>query len=1171
MKRVLSLVLAFMLVFSSILPAFAEEATFSEDGQKLVDYKIIAGTGNGDDAEGQLTRAAMTVLLAAMYGEKEVAETYAFTPSFTDVAEGKWYTPYIAYAEQKGWMSGDAAGGTFRPDDAMKAQEVNAMFLKALGYDVEWTAVNEKAEELEIAVDAADPTLVLRGEAFATILEVLDTPKMDETDTLGTALAIPNYSEPTPEAPETVAVSAARAVNSVVVEVELDSDLDAPTAITVDQFVVTDEDDAAVEVEKVEFAPWDADNYTVLVTVEGFEAGNLYTVTSGETAVNFGGIDADEDEPTVVDITSDDYNKVTIEFSEAVLIDDLTIELAEKYGDKDELAVVDWAYDGSDKVVVTTSEQAASTLYTSTIDGATDVAGNAMEEDDSQTFTGTAMDDSEQSVKNATADDFKTVTVQFNVNVDEATALDASNYTITEKYGDKKEIAIASVEMALDSDDEVIEDSVELTLADGLEGATLYELEVENVGTLYGEDYDSDADPVSFTGVEEDTDEPSGIVVTAVSNTQIKVTLTDDSDAADEYDLSLFAVTEKYGDNDELALIAIDDIDGKDIYIDTEEQSAATLYEMEVAEGLADKWGNVTDDELTDTFTGMGVADEISSITLNHNSDGVTLRVTFDQNYGDGALDVANYFIDGGIGYPTKVEEVSGSDVAVDLTIKETATGKLYEIEVNNIFNADDVEMDEDGLTATFVGKGDTTADPRLEAAVATDEQTIKLYFDTDVDDVAGVEDIANYTITGGGAALDLTNALFVKDVNTDLVMVLTLDKTTDGDVVDLAGADSDDLYTIVVANSDLDTDYDEIEVAANDDEVTEIAIEGIVASDASNVTVYFNQTVRTVVDGAITVDHDNDALTADVDFENGYAANDEGTQWVFAIATALDSTEELDVTVATPANITIGASSTGDVAYDADEVALTMAGNTDAADVISDVAVVMTNEKQMIVYFPEDMDSDDAETLAFYNLDPTGLDLTPVAASYDSDDYTVTLEFDTAVGTGTFDLEITNSVIYNRALTNYVNDADAAATDLAIEFAGSDADADLVLIDDVSIDGQVITIELNQAATAGSNFVDDGTELLKYFDITVNGSTALSGAAITTVKTFEADGTTPVVTSTADFSVIEVTVDAGLALTVNESGEIAFDAIDAAADTLTGINAEVQDDDQDAIVFVQE
>ena len=1163
MKRVLSLVLVLMLVLGTIMPAFAEVANtvaVSTETQELADMGVIAGDGTGFNEEGALRRSEFAVILSQLYGMKATAQAYELPASFTDLAEGAWYVPYIAYAESQGWMSG-MGDGTFAPDAFMTAQQVNAMYLKVLGYEVAWDAVNATAVEAGVAVDAADASLVLRGEAFMALRTTLDVTPVNGTAALGTTLPLVGYVAPVvePVAPATVEIVSAKALNDVVVEIELDDDLDAPVAVATDMFEVVS-DDTALEVASVMFAPWDEDNYTVLVTLaDTMAAGTLYSVASGETTENFGGIDEDDTEPTVIDVMSADYNEVTIEFSEAVLIDGLTVELEEKYGDQDELTVVSWSYDSSTEITVITSEQAAATLYTSAIDGAVDLAGNSMEdEDDSNSFTGTEMNDSEQSVNDADADDYLTITVKFDVKVDEATALVASNYSINEKYNGQDEVVVESVVLVDDDDcDAGFEGAtVELTLATGLEANTLYELEVANVGTLYGEDYDADADAVSFTGLAMDSDEPTGITVVAVSNTQITITINDDSDAADEYDLSMFTVTEKYGDQDELVLIDIDDIDDNVITINTEAQSTATLYEMEVAEGLADKWGNVTTDELTDTFTGKGVASEIEDITVAIDDDGVELTVTFDQNYGDGALDVANYNIDGGIGYPTKVEE-GDEDNEVVLTIKETSLGELYELTVTNIFNADDVAMDEDGLTATFVGTGDTVDAPRLEAAVALDEQTIKLYFDTDVDDINAIdtaaEVLAMITIMGD-VEVSTTNAIVEKDVNTDLVYVITLTGAADSNVT-LADADDENLYTITFhEDAGLDSDYTEVELAPNDDEATMIEISGLVSLDDSTVKVYFNQTVRTVADGAITIDHDYDALTAKVNFINGYSVNDAETEWIFGLATAMDSTEELDVLVAVPANINISGTSTN-IAFDADELELTMAGNADEADEIDDIAAVMTNEKSMVVYFPVDMNEAQAETVTNYSINSVN----PILVEYDDDDYTATLTFVAAITVNTYDL-VLEDTLTNKALTNNVEDA------LEVQFAVNTDDADMVLVEEVTVSGQVMTIELNQLAMAGADVTT--ANVLNLFDITINGTVATTASAISAVVVSTTEGGIDVDASATNFQFIEITFNAAT-LTLNGYGEVAFD--DPATVVLTGINAETADVEADPVVFVQE
>jgi hypothetical protein len=206
MKRVLSLVLVLTLVLGSIMPAFAEE-TLAQETVDLQSYGVVAGDDTGANEAGALKRAEMTVLLSKLYGMQAEAEAYELPGTFEDLdATWEGFVPYINFAKAQGWMSGDN-DTTFRPEDAMKAQEVNAMLLKALGYDIEWDMVNEKAEELGIAVVAADDTLVLRGEGFKAIRAALDKMPMDKEMTLGEELELTNYVAPVvvPEAYEMTA------------------------------------------------------------------------------------------------------------------------------------------------------------------------------------------------------------------------------------------------------------------------------------------------------------------------------------------------------------------------------------------------------------------------------------------------------------------------------------------------------------------------------------------------------------------------------------------------------------------------------------------------------------------------------------------------------------------------------------------------------------------------------------------------------------------------------------------------------------------------------------------------------------------------------------------------------------------------------------------------------
>ncbi len=196
MKRILSLVLALVITFGTILPNYAETTTDSQAGKDLMSYGIITGTENGLDETTALTRAMMATILADLYGKKKEAAVYEIPSSFTDVPDGKWFSKFIAYAEHQGWMIGEGNGLTFRPDDTMTTQEVNAAYLKALGYDVKWEEVNTKASELKMAVDAENPEKVLRGEAFSAMRSALDVSKMGTTEAFGTSLALTDYVAP---------------------------------------------------------------------------------------------------------------------------------------------------------------------------------------------------------------------------------------------------------------------------------------------------------------------------------------------------------------------------------------------------------------------------------------------------------------------------------------------------------------------------------------------------------------------------------------------------------------------------------------------------------------------------------------------------------------------------------------------------------------------------------------------------------------------------------------------------------------------------------------------------------------------------------------------------------------------------------------------------------------
>ena len=184
MKRVLSLVLALVLVLGMI-PTFAADAT---GAQALYDNGFITGKDGADleaklDVNAQLTRAQLAALIAELNGAKEEAAAFEQPADFTDFATiAGWAKNFVSYAAVNGWMNG-FTDGTFRANASVPAQQLAAVLMNALGYDVVWNTVLADAAELGIVVEG---TALTRGEAFEAMWVAVSEVKMADSDmTLG--------------------------------------------------------------------------------------------------------------------------------------------------------------------------------------------------------------------------------------------------------------------------------------------------------------------------------------------------------------------------------------------------------------------------------------------------------------------------------------------------------------------------------------------------------------------------------------------------------------------------------------------------------------------------------------------------------------------------------------------------------------------------------------------------------------------------------------------------------------------------------------------------------------------------------------------------------------------------------------------------------------------------
>jgi hypothetical protein len=161
---------------------------------ELESYGIIANSANGFNEKSPLLRETYICIISKLHGLSDEAEAYPNPSTFSDVPKDSWYSPYVAFAEHKGWITSSGSGDTFRPKDPLNASEFNMMLLQVLGYKVDISDIDTKVAELDIDVSFVDESQVLRGEAFIAIEKVLNTPKKGDTEVLGLVLGLPNFT-----------------------------------------------------------------------------------------------------------------------------------------------------------------------------------------------------------------------------------------------------------------------------------------------------------------------------------------------------------------------------------------------------------------------------------------------------------------------------------------------------------------------------------------------------------------------------------------------------------------------------------------------------------------------------------------------------------------------------------------------------------------------------------------------------------------------------------------------------------------------------------------------------------------------------------------------------------------------------------------------------------------
>lgn len=1200
MKKSLLLILSFAMVFTMFASvAFADTAATTDatatttatattyTPQQQFDILKAAGIFAGDPVLGanldaNMTRAQFAKIIALLW---KLPQDSASASAYKDLAGSSWAAGYIGAASKAGLVNG-VGQGKFNPSGDVTLEQLAKVFALAMNWDTTSTDVGTSI------VSTWAKGYVAAAIKAGYITDGTDTTKGATRSSLVVATytavqAIAAETTPPPATMSPLAISSAVALNSKTVQVTL-STAAAAADLDASNIAVKDSSGAAVAVTSVAFAAYDSTNVTLLVKLGAdTTVGSLYTVTSGTNSANFGGVSADTTAPTVSTVSSTDYNQVTITFSEPVDISGAVVTAAQLYTTATvpagtALATSKIAYGSDSKtVVVTTDAQTASTLYSTSISGVKDLAGNVMTADTSHTFAGTAKPTAALTITSVTPVDSTHVNVKFAVKIDATTSLNPANYSIVSN-NITPSVTIPVTAAVADSSDA---STVDLTLGTDTAAATLYTLTVASgVTTMYGVPTTS-ALTFAFVGMAKDTTALPTPTATSTSNTTVTVTFgtkgADSVNAATTADM--FSIVPTYFTTTPLAIKSISITDNV-VTLTTASQSTG-LYTLTIKSGIKDIAGNATTADTTVNFGGSAIASAIS--TASASLSGTTLTVTFNQNAGTNATDISHYSINNSVGYPTSAATVSGHANQVALTVPQTIDGKVYTLTVNGVANSDGV-VTTTAMTATFVGAGLSATKASISGVVVLDNQTIEVYFDRSVTDptINGANRIWNNNATIAGAltyssdngstfANDLiTTGYAYQDPNNANGLIVrksasSFASVTSGTTFFLKG------NTGLVANTAT------LAFAPNAAAATAPSVTAVQGLSTTYLRVFFSQGVyvdttknanfivasaadsATPIGPTVTKITQVNATTYDLTLSSALTATNNQAYLNIQLAAGVkDATQKVALAVDTAnANFTSTLFA-----------ASTMAN---VSNNITGITVVMSDARTMTVYYPEAMLADGtanaADNVANYALakDNAGTATTGgtiSSASYNSDTNSVTLYFSA---------DVNNT---NTGATTYYLGIKGNVSNLS----GSNTVKNEITTGVVAPGGLVRQFAPNATAAAGPSISsatvsDDRYTLTETFSQNISSVNTVSGnltaaqyaAAFTTNVTFEGDSSSTTVAAaningTVAVSGNTVTVTFLRKLAAGSTGSIAF----VSNASVKGSTATAADTTQTAVSF---
>ncbi|WP_113672762.1 Ig-like domain-containing protein [Vallitalea guaymasensis] len=743
LKKVCALVLSLAMIVSTFTVSFAAEDT-KTDAEICEALGMLQGEGDGVTDEylaKSTTRFQAALMFLRLQDLEEEALAFEGTETFEDAEDLQWVVgrsvlAYLKANPELGWVG---TGKGFKPNDAISAQAYYKVMLEALGYkygeDFEWAEVLEFAAEKGL-VAAAEVENFTNNDIATVTVETLKAENSEGVKLINVLVEKEVISEELAKlvdyvAPVTATMVGAKAIDATTI------------TVTFDEAVEVDADDFAVTAGDKEFAvsevtSADAGKVAVL-TVEELTVGSKYTVTNGEES------------KTVVPTIKDDKTKPAISAAEAITGAIVRVKLDSRNINKDTLVAENFSLNNDANVIdvkLDTEEMKKDGNQNKTI-VLMDVTGlkagkafkvtsnnvasyeGAVADDSTATFAGKDADDKAPKLAGAVSEAGYQVIVTFteDVQLDEETATDIANYTITPELAVKD----AKIEKNVVGGDT----TVRLT-TDFQKSGVAYTLKVDNISD--GTNVMKEAEKVVFAGKDKADNQKAN---TAVADDATKVTVTFEYETNEtaldvsnySIDKDITVISAEYKEDTAQA----DKLDQKKVVLTTSEMKSGNAYVLTVGTGVQDILGQGLKESTKLTFAGKDKDDSFSTSNTAKSLNKNEIELKFGEEVDTAtATDVANYAISD-LGYPSQVNLDSTNKIAT-LTVQDQTAGKEYTITINNVKDKAG-NVIKANTKVTFTGTGDIVDSLKVTGAEALTTDKIKVNFNQNVTGNADADD----------------------------------------------------------------------------------------------------------------------------------------------------------------------------------------------------------------------------------------------------------------------------------------------------------------------------------------------------------------------------------------------------------------------------------------------